>query len=188
MSTNKEAFLTNPIITPKNYSSEEKYRDHIFEQYKLYVETAERVVERRTLANTYFLTINTLIVGIAGFSFDTLLGLANKWILIFPLLSVLMLCFVWFRLLRSYRQLSTAKYKVIGEFEKLLPTGPFVAAEWRELGFGKDKKVYWPLTDMETTIPIIFGILYIIGVVIICAAGQHLGASDNPAQMLPPNP
>lgn len=43
-----------------------KYGDDLFEQYKLYVEMADRVSERRATANNFFLTANTLLVSIFG--------------------------------------------------------------------------------------------------------------------------
>jgi hypothetical protein len=54
---------------------------------------------------------------------------------------------------------------VIDEYERRLPSRPYVSAEWRALGEGKNPKLYKPLTDVEKWIPLIFGILYLIGAV-----------------------
>ena len=159
--------LRNPKISPEQYCSNEKYQDHMFEQYKLYVEMADRLSERRIVANTFFLTLNTLIIGIAGFSYNSLLQLKYKWILLLPLVAVLSLSYAWRRLLISYKQLNTAKFLVIGEYENLLPTRPYIEAEWKALGYGKEPKLYKPLTDVENWIPVIFGALYVIGVILI---------------------
>ena len=41
---------------------------HLLEQYKIYVEMADRISHRRAVANTFFLTFNTAVVGaLAGF-------------------------------------------------------------------------------------------------------------------------
>lgn len=169
--------LSNPKVVPESYCSNEKYQDHLFEQYKLYVEMADRLSERRNLANTFFLTLHTLIIGIAGFSFNSLQSLQFKWILILPLIAVLSLCYAWRRMLYSYKQLNTAKFIVINKYEDLLPTHPYVEAEWKALGYGVDPTLYKPLTDVETWIPIIFACLYVIGVIILALSNSPTGSS-----------
>ena len=42
--------LRNTDISPENYCSQEKYLDHQLEQYKLYVESVERLAERRMVS------------------------------------------------------------------------------------------------------------------------------------------
>ena len=69
-------------------------------------------------------------------------------------------CLAWAALLRSYRNLNTAKFKVIGLMEERLPTSPFYAAEWRALGSGKDWSKYIPLSLVEKTLPTVFIIAY----------------------------
>jgi hypothetical protein len=86
---------------------------------------------------------------------------------VFPLIAVLALCYVWWRLLLSYRQLNAAKYQVIDQYEKMLPARPYVSAEWRLLGEGNDPKLYKSMTDIEKSVPIIFGLLYLIGAALI---------------------
>jgi hypothetical protein len=139
----------------------EKYVEHLFEQYKLAVEMADRVSARRMQANSFFLGVNTALVSIFSLLFkDTdllptgLLGLA-------PVVAVLLLCYVWWRIVKSYRQLNSGKYAVVLELEKLLPVAPY-AAEWEALGRGKLPKKYLPLTHIETWVPIAFGFLYLL--------------------------
>ena len=152
-------------ISPETYGSKEQYFEHTLEQYKIAVEMADRVSARRNLANTFFLTLHTLLIGTASFIFEKGPRTSNIWLNIFPLVALLVLCYVWWRLLRSYRQLNKAKYQVIGEFERKLPASPYWAAEWKLLGERKDPAVYKPLTDVENWVPIIFGGLYIIGTI-----------------------
>ena len=40
----------------KDYGND--YKEHLFEQYKLYVESVEKTSDRRQHANNYFITIN----------------------------------------------------------------------------------------------------------------------------------
>ena len=77
------------------------------------------------------------------------------------------LCFTWYRLVRSYRDLNTAKFKVIHEIERRLPLSPY-DAEWEAVGGGDDSKLYLPFTHVEKFIPWIFmalhGFAFAIGV------------------------
>jgi hypothetical protein len=159
--------LWNNIISTDNYGSREQYYDHLLEQYKIAVEMADRVSARRNLANTFFLTLHTLLITAIGFIFEKGPKISDPWLNIFPLISLLALCYVWWRMIRSYRQLNTAKYRVIGEFETRLPSSPYWSAEWKLLEEGKNPKIYQPLTDVEYWIPIIFGFIYLIGFVVI---------------------
>lgn len=162
--------LWNKNVDENSYGP--NYKEHIFEQYKLYVEMADQVSSRRNLANTFFLTLHTLLLGVLGFSFEKGPRIVDSWVLIFPLAAVLLLCASWWMLVRSYRQLNTGKFLVIGEFEKKLPASPYWSAEWKALGEGKDIKKYLPLTHVENWIPILFGLLYIFITVIVWLSPQ----------------
>lgn len=159
--------LWNRAITSENYPSKEQYQQHLFEQYKLLVDSADQISARRNLANSLFLTLHTLILGVVGFAYEKGPSLSHKWLLVFPLLAVLSLCYLWWRLIKSYRQLNSAKFKVIGEFEKRLPASPYWSAEWKVLGEGQDPKLYQPLTDIESGLPWFFVTLYVIGAITI---------------------
>jgi hypothetical protein len=138
------------------YGSE--HAEHLFEQYKLYVEMADRVSARRALANTFFLTAHTALVT----AFTVLLKegiIARSALGYAPFLAVVLLCYVWWQMVASYRQLNSGKFKVIHALENLLPVAPY-AAEWAALGEGKDDKLYRPLTHIENWVPIGFALLY----------------------------
>lgn len=155
--------LWNSDITPTSYATKELYFTHLFEQYKLYVEMADKISERRNVANTFFLTLHTLLIGIAGFTYEKGPHLNYVWINVLPLIAVLALCYVWYRLIQSYRQLNSAKYQVVGQFESRLPASPYVRAEWVLLGEGKKPDLYRPLSDVERWVPVLFALLYILG-------------------------
>lgn len=135
------------------------YQQHLFDQYKLAVEMADRVSARRMQANTFFLAINTgLLTVFANLVKDEIItGFSGT----LPIIALLVLCFVWWRIVRSYRQLNSSKYAVILEMENLLPAAPY-AAEWVALGEGKDPKRYLPLTHVENWVPRLFGVLYLL--------------------------
>jgi hypothetical protein len=46
------------------------YNDHLFEQYKMFVESVEKTSDRRQHANDYFITINTALIALIGLSFQ----------------------------------------------------------------------------------------------------------------------
>lgn len=144
------------------YDDKGKFKDHVLEQYKLCVEMADRISARRSTANTFFLTLNTLVIGALSACAEKFSRLS----VIVVCIAAIVLCYVWKRLINSYRQLNTAKYTVIGEFEKRLPTSPYWSAEWNVLGEGKDPKKYKQLTAVEKWVPIVFMCLYLL----LCAA------------------
>jgi hypothetical protein len=136
----------------------------LLEQYKLYVEMADRISARRGLANSFFLTLNTSVVtAFAAFS-KVPNGPDALWLMI-PLVALVGECFAWFFLVRSYRLLNGAKYRVVGALEERLPASPFWRAEWWALGEGHDRRRYWPLSHIEQWVPILFALTYIAGVV-----------------------
>lgn len=137
------------------------YKEHLLEQYKVYVEMADRISARRNLANVFFLSLHTIIFTALGFSLEKIELINPKWLLLFPIFGILVFCWVWWRLVNSYRCLNTAKYKVIGELEKELPKSPYWSMEWKELGEGKDSSKYVPLTSTENWVPFVFGFLYV---------------------------
>ena len=134
-------------------------RATVLEQYKLYVEMADRISARRSLTNTFFLTLNTAVFAAIGALWKNR-PVAPSWLLVFPLLALLVQCGAWFFIVRSYRQLNAAKYIVIGVLEERLPASPYWKAEWKALGEGRDKAKYWPMTHLEQWIPVVFAATY----------------------------
>ncbi|WP_426562579.1 RipA family octameric membrane protein [Angustibacter sp. McL0619] len=140
----------------------------LLEQYKLYVEMADRVSQRRGLTNTFFLTLNTAIFALVAALRS---GRPEQpWWLAFPLTALLGQCLAWFWLVRSYRLLNTAKYEVVRLLETRLPASPYARGEWRALDEGKGLRRYWPLTYIETCIPILFALTYLAAFVAVLSA------------------
>jgi hypothetical protein len=136
-----------------------EYEKHLFEEYKLYVELTDRISSRRMLANSFFLALQTalVIVSVVVILKNVFL---QQLILIIPLLIFGLICLVWVKLIISYKQLNTGRFKVILELEKMLPVAPYTA-EWNILKEGTDTKIYKLLTDVEKLVPILFLLLYI---------------------------
>jgi hypothetical protein len=142
----------------------------LLEQYKIYVEMADRVSARRGTTNAFFLTLNSAIFSAIGFVWGRDPHPTSSWILIFPMFVFVGQSLAWFWLVRSYRQLNGAKYAVIGAMEERLPASPYWAAEWKALGYGKNPALYWPFTNLEQWLPLLFAVTYLGGFIAIMVA------------------
>ena len=151
----KDLFIKSAQEYGENYSS------HYFEQYKLYIESIEKTSDRRQHANNYFITINTALISLIGLSFQVKILDDSPWIkLIFSVVGVIICVVFWF-LIRSYKQLNTGKFAVLHEIEQHLPLALY-KHEWKVLGKGEDSIKYYPFSHIELLIPWIFGAIYIL--------------------------
>ncbi len=145
-------------VDPENYGA--KCGDHLFEQYKLYVELTSRISARRTIVNTFFLTCNTLLL----ITFGALHGVPGaittleRWYVLFGL-GGMVFCSAWWWIVKSFRQISAAKFQVIHLIEARLPLAMY-DAEWKALGEGLNPRIFRPMSYVEGFIPAIFGIIY----------------------------
>src|SRR3954447_9676767 len=101
-----------------------KYQEAVMEQYKLYVETADRVAQRRIAAMTFFLTLNAGVFTIIG-AIARARDVDSFALLTLALVVGLSQSVIWYALTRSYRQLNAAKYAVVGVLEARLPSSPY---------------------------------------------------------------
>ncbi len=135
-------------------------------QYRLFVETSEALVARRQGVNTFFLSVNSLVLAAAGLLLrDGTLSDLESFALICLSFGGGVLCFVWRRLISSYRQLSTGKFAVIHALERRLPARLFTA-EWVALGRGKDPRKYRSFIGTKMATPWVFAGLHL---VLVCA-------------------
>ena len=142
----------------------------VLDLYKLAVEQVDHISARRASANSYFLTIHTGLAAVVGVlaavtgpndqdqpRFDDVALFATAGIGI--LLSA-----TWWLLLRSYRDLNSAKFKVITEIEASLPVKMF-EREWEILK--ADEVLPWwrgryaELGFVERVVPVLFMSVYL---------------------------
>jgi len=142
--------LTNNIDV--NTSDNKKY---LFEQYKLFVDLADRISQRRAVNNNFFITVNAALLTVASWFKESF----GNYIYLISFVGIMISIF-WFLSIRSYKQLNTGKFKVIHELENHLPAQMF-SYEWEILGKGKQQNNYFPISHIEMFIPFIFIILYI---------------------------
>lgn len=161
MATQEKDTLFGP--TESEYGTE--YKSHLFQQYKLYVEAADRVSARRATSNTFFLATNTALVTIMGFAIPQMLSQHSLWAILYTLGGIF-LNYYWKTIINSYRQLNTAKFQVIHKLEQHLPAKLY-DHEWELLGSGKDAAKYKQLTKVEQNVPYVFMIIYICSALLI---------------------
>lgn len=162
MSTNsQEKFIGK---SPGEYG--EKYQEHLLEQYKLYVEMADKVSERRQSTNNYLLTINSILVSLFGLLSGVGSNLTQQLWRYFIPLAGLLVSITWASLIYSYRQLNSGKFKVIHQIESQLPVALY-ENEWKILEEGRGE-YYLPFTHIEQFIPFIFAGLYILLMLVVC--------------------
>ena len=144
-------------MSPKDYG--DSYNDHLLEQYKLYVEMADRVSQRRDQSNRFYVTIVSalaaIVVIIARFGVPENGALLEVAFLVVGLFGIA-LSYIWRLNIKSYRVLNSAKFDVINEIEKQLPSQGY-NKEWDLLENpppGRDK--YLQLTRVEQRVPLIF--------------------------------
>lgn len=107
------------------------YREHSLDIYKICLEMADRISERREKANSLFLAVNApLIALLAKDAFGSPAVPPGALELLVPV-SAGVLCYLWYRNIRSYRDLNLAKFKVIHAIERRLPLRPSVRANSR---------------------------------------------------------
>jgi len=116
---------------------------------------ADRISTRRQSANSFFLSINKALVALVGYvQLGQKTGQSTDFYWVVSLAGMA-LCYTWYRLIKSYKDLNSGKFKVIHEIERRLPISPY-DAEWEALGRGKDAKLYLPFTKVEMAVPWIF--------------------------------
>ena len=161
----RSSLWTPGALTDLYDDDRQTYQAALLDQYKLAVEMADRVSARRALANTFFLTLNALVFTLIGVFWKDRPE-ADEVLLLVPMVPLITQCMAWFWILRSYRQLNAGKFAVIGEMERRLPARPYSDAEWKALGQGADKELYWPLTHVEMWVPLVFAATYLVGVTV----------------------
>lgn len=126
--------------------------------YAMCVEQADRISARRGQANQFYLSLETLILGVpAFFGFS---GAATDPLRVTVLAVVgIIVSAAWWLQLRSYRDLNSAKFKVINEIERTyFEVRPF-SDEWVHLKTDQIKgwrPRYAELGSVERFVPAAF--------------------------------
>lgn len=140
-------------------------------QYELYLNGIEQISNRRGKALGSLVALNSAYFTCGGIILQFTEG-TNRIILLCGLcLLGVLTSIIFFFLLRSYRQLNSAKFRVLHKIEERLPLQPYTE-EWSIVGKGNDRSRYWPFSHLEKWIPIVFGLVYF--TVLIAIIFSHL--------------
>ena len=140
----------------ENSDNDVEYEKRLFEQYKMYVELTDRISQRRSNANSFFITANAALLTIASWFKDYF----GNLVFLVSAIGVVLSLF-WFFCIRSYGQLNSGRFKIIHCIESKLPLNLY-SFEWQLLMRGRSKRTYWPLARVERLVPLAFIVLYVL--------------------------
>jgi len=152
---------TLPLLGQPEGEYGPQYREHFLQVYKTYVDIADRVSARRETANSFFLTLNTGLLGVIGVMAQASESLVERTAIIPVSLAGIVTALVWRRLLHSYREVNAAKFRVIHQLEASLPVRPY-SAERRDLQARRQVSRYAPLSRVEALVPLLLALLHML--------------------------
>lgn len=145
-----------------NFPHSDIDRSEVMEQYKTFLETSERLVERRQTVNNFYLSANTALCTIMAAAFSALEGVTAKLLICFFLsITGIILSISWRSILDAYGILNSSKMKVISIIERNLPLSLY-DTEWAVMSDNLNSKRYVSFTDSEKKTPMIFVMVYIV--------------------------
>jgi len=139
----------------------ESKRTELLEIYKLHAELADRVSQRRDAANRLYISILSGLGVVASIFVKTDATESLSFVLLAVGILGLVVSVSWWVVIRSYRQLNSGKFKALDELESKIAF-PFFRREWEILKAGKKRDRYWELTNVESFLPVVFGILSVV--------------------------
>lgn len=123
----------------------DKKKEIEFEQYKLFIDSAEKNSDKRITQNNIYLTINLAFISyISTQNFD----IKQSIIMIF---IGILICLIWFFTINNYSKRNKVKFEIINESEY----GKLYKEEWKRIS------ILTSLTVYEKISSFIFIILYI---------------------------
>lgn len=133
----------------------------LLEQYKLYVEMADRVSGRRVNANGLYISLLTGLLGVAQFVLvqNTPTDVRKVTFVVLGFTGIA-LCCIWNLNIRSYKQLNSLKFRVIHEMEGSLPFSCY-KREWEVLN-DKGPRGYLRLSEVERYVPFVMMVPYLV--------------------------
>jgi hypothetical protein len=133
----------------------------LFEQYKMFSETSEALVNRRQNVNNFYITANTALITIAATAFSLNGDMVSKLIITIVLtLPGILLNQSWTKILESYGIINSSKMRILSMMEEKLAASTY-DAEWQVMSNKYNAKHYVSFTDGEKRIPNIFIGVYI---------------------------
>jgi len=147
-------------VIPSGYAGidDGKYRDHLFEQYKLFVEKTHEYWDQFLSTNEFFVKVNSVaLTALAWLA-------ASRTHVPLPVLLILLVASLavateWFWVINALRQLNAARHEVIEEWELYLPAQPY-RYEYKKL-YGEPARKYHPVQRLYRVLPVIAAVAYL---------------------------
>ncbi len=152
----------------KSLSDEERAsrNSEFIDQYKMFQKTSEDLVTRRQNVNSFYISVNSAIVAIAGIVLGIIDIPTKFFVVLFMCISGIILDISWIHILDAYGTLNAAKMKVISLMEMNLPVALY-DAEWQIMSDKLNNKKYVSFTNSEKRIPKIFLFVFIIIILVV---------------------
>lgn len=126
------------------------------QQYELFVNDTRELADRRQRSNHFFLAmVSSLIAAIVLLEGS---GQSAQRVLVGLKIPGALISFGWWLNIRSFRELSSARFKILSQMEKYLPFDPF-DTEWKTLASHDSR--YLKLTFLEQMSPVAFGLMFL---------------------------
>lgn len=142
----------------KLFNPEFNNREELFQQYRLFVDSAEKTSERRSKLNSFFIAVHTLFLSVLSL-IDSIIYEYSEPVCIFGCILALL----WWYMLSNYRSLNSAKFKIIQEIEKRLPLNLY-SEEWSIYKTSKrwyNPNRYLSFSRLEMILPWLLIIIYL---------------------------
>lgn len=123
-------------------------KEYEFDQYKIFIESAEKNSEKRISQNNIYLTINLAFLSYVLFQNPSI-----KETLVTSFIGVV-ICVIWLLTIINYCKRNKVKYDIINEKEEKF--GSLYKEEWKRIS------VLTPLSTYEKILSIVFMLIYII--------------------------
>ncbi len=139
--------------------------------YELYLNGIEKVSDRRGRAINHFITINSVILLGIGFLIKHLAGYEYVDVLLSGLLFVgFCLCILFYRIVDSYQEMNSIKFKILHKIEKgFLSIQPYI--DEHNLLTKRKKSRF---SDNEKYIFELFGFIYLLGIIFLSDFGPKI--------------
>ena len=115
--------LQSELENGRNISTENKQL--LLDQYRIMIETSEKLMERRQAVGNLYTTICTALLAFIGASFGFGNLLVSAFASFISGLIIVVLCFNWRSSLNAHELNNTGKFAVINQIEKYLPADMF---------------------------------------------------------------
>lgn len=139
----------------------------VLKQYEMFVETSEELVRRKQTVNSFYITLNSVIIGVvlAAFAvtqevevFGHSVSFASLIICMTSLMGGIV-CFSWYSVLQSYADLNSSKMKIISYIETQLAYNLY-HTEWQLVSKRMGNRKYKSFSKKEMFIAKLFLAFY----------------------------